>query len=573
MLHHVKAYEERKELIEKYSHNAYMLWALGLYLDESDIDALADRSLTDGGGDKCVDFLEIDLSERRIVIAQGYFSDKAADKAPSGKAADINTAIAWIANGDTSSKTLSEVLKVRIKEARKAIKDDQIDKIELLFIHNRPSHLNSKEELDTCERNAAQIFLDQEISVVCKELGLAQIEGLYQHRNSQILIKDEIVVDGKKLGQHETPDWDAYLFTAKGEWLRELFRNYDENLFSANYRGFLGISKRKKINSAIKSTAEKQSSDFWVFNNGITLLTTGLFTKGKRSVIKGISIINGAQTTGSLGSVEDNVSLDDVRVMCRIVVCKNPKKIDQIVKFNNTQNKITTWDQFANDDHQKLIRTEFNSLGIDYSLKRGFDSQESIIGIEKVVQPILAFNGHYEDANRGRNAIFDRGEIYKKAFHERSARHILLAYCFGKSIDLVRKSLINKPNKKLTEEHQSSLFSYLSFRNFLLACIGESVGHFIDKKCTPGAMKINNKQKKPDIDSISSAFEAVTRQVLRAVSSEIKNLETSEKIQVSEFLRDSGSLAKIKNRVNELIEMALDGDFDEGVMKLIHVDG
>lgn len=572
MLHHKKAYEARTELISKYKHNSYMLWALGLYLDESDIDSLAERSLTDGGGDKCADFMEIDLSERRIVIAQGYFSNKNTDKAPSGKAADINTAIAWIANGDLSSKTLSPVLKARIKEARKAIKEDHIDKIEILFIHNKPSHLNSKEELDTCEKTALQIFSNQDIFVACKELGLSQIEGLYQHRNSQILIQDEIIVDGKKLGQHETNDWNAYLFTVKGGWPRELFKTYDEDLFSANYRGFLGISKRKKINSVIKSTAEKQASDFWVFNNGITLLTTDLYSKGRKSAIKGISIINGAQTTGSIGSVEDNLPLDGVRVMCRIVVCKNPSKIDQIVKFNNTQNKITTWDQFANDDHQKLIRAEFHALGIDYSLKRGFDSQESAIGIEKVVQPILAFNGHYEDANRGRNAIFDRGEIYKKAFQERSARHILLTYCLGKSIDFVRKSLLSKQNKKDTEEHQASLFSYLSFRNFLLACIGESIGQFIDEKCTPNSLKINDKIKNPDIEKISSSFETITRQVLRAVSSEIKGLENSEKIQVSEFLRESSSLGKIKGRVNDLIEMALDGGFDKDVKNLIYIE-
>lgn len=572
MLHHKKIYEARTELIKKYQNNSYMLWTLGLYLDESDIDLLAERSLTDGGGDKCVDFMEIDLSERRIVIAQGYFSEKSADKAPSGKAADINTAIAWIANGDISSKTLSPALRARIKEARKAIKDDQIDKIEILFIHNRPSHLNSKEELDTCEKNALQIFSAQEIGVVCKELGLSQIEGLYQHRNSQILIQDEIIVDGKKLGQHETGDWNAYLFTVKGGWLRELFKSYDEDLFSANYRGFLGISKRKKINSAIKSTAEKQASDFWVFNNGITLLTTDLYSKGRRSAIKGVSIINGAQTTGSIGSIEDNIPLDDVRVMCRIVVCKNPSKIDQIVKFNNTQNKITTWDQFANDDHQKLIRSDFFNLGIDYSLKRGFDSQESVIGIEKVVQPILAFNGYYEDANRGRNAIFDRGEIYKKAFQERSARHILLAYCFGRSIDLVRKSLISKQNKKDTEEHQASLFAYLSFRNFLLACIGESIGQFIDEKCSTHALKINNNIKKPNIEKISSSFESITRQVLRAVSSEIKGLENSEKIQVSEFLRESSSTGKIKGRINDLIEMALDGGFDKELKNIIYAE-
>lgn len=570
-MNHLKAFDKRKDLKEKYKSNAYMLWTLGLYLDEADLDGLADRSLTDGGNDKSIDFMEIDLSERRIVIAQGYFGIKDADKAPSGKAADINSSISWLANGNIESKTLSSVLRTRILEARKAIKEELIDKIEFLFIHNRPSHINSQEELETCEKTASQIFAAEGMTVACKEFGLTQIEGIYQHRHSQILINEDISIDGKKLGQLETGDWDAYLFTVSGEWLRELFKKYDDELFSANYRGFLGISKRKKINSTIKSTAEKQPTDFWVFNNGVTLLTTKLYSKNKKPYIKGISIINGAQTTGSLGSVDENISLNDVRVMCRIVVCKNPEKIDLIVKYNNTQNKITTWDQFANDDHQKLIKSQFDALHLNYSLKRGFDSQEAIVGIEKVVQPILAFNGFYEDANRGRNAIFDRGEIYKRAFFEKSARHIILAYCFSKSIDLVRRTLIEKINKRDTEEHQASLFNYLGFRNFLMACIGATLEQFIGNQCTPQSLQLNNSISHPNIDEIAKKFENITRQVLRAVSSEIKSLESTEKIQVNEFLRESSSLGKIKGRINSLLEIALDGEVDSSISSLIYV--
>lgn len=570
-MNHQKIFDKRTELKNKYKSNAYMLWVLGLYLDEADLDSLADRSLTDGGNDKSIDFMEIDLSERRIVIAQGYFGQTNADKAPSGKAADINVAVSWLANGDTTAKTLSPMLKARIIEGRKAIENQQIDKIDLLFIHNRPSHLNSQEELDTCEKTANQLFSDKEISVSSKELGLPQIEKLYQHRNSQILIEDKVIVDGKKLGEHKTADWDAYLFTVKGEWLRDLFKTYDDGLFSANYRGFLGISKRKKINSTIKATAEKQPTDFWVFNNGVTLLTKELNPKNRKFEIKGISIINGAQTTGSLGSVEENISLADVRVMCRIVVCKNAEKIDQIVKYNNTQNKITTWDQFANDEHQKLIKTQFTQLGLNYSLKRGFDSQEATIGIEKVVQPILAFNGYYEDANRGRNAIFDRGEIYKRAFHDKSAPHIILAYCIGKSIDNVRRNLIDKKDKKQTEDHQLSLFHFLSFKNFLIACIGATFEQFIGKKCSPSTLQLSNKITKPNIEEISKNLDNVARQVLRAVSSEVKKLEAKEKIQINEFLRDSASLKKIKDPINSVLEIALDGAVENSITELIYV--
>lgn len=195
-MHHLKSFEKRKDLKDLYKSNAYMLWTLGLYLDEADLDGLAERSLTDGGNDKSIDFMEIDLSERRIVIAQGYFGSKNTDKAPSGKAADINLSISWLANGNTEAKTLSPILRTRFLEARKAIQDELIERIEFLFIHNRPEHINSQEELDTCEKTATQLFSAQGLTITCKELGLTQIEGIYQHRHSQILIHEEISVDG-----------------------------------------------------------------------------------------------------------------------------------------------------------------------------------------------------------------------------------------------------------------------------------------------------------------------------------------------------------------------------------------
>jgi len=57
-MHHLVEFQKRAALRKKYGSNAYMLWVLGLYLDEPDLDALASRSLTDGSNDKGMDFVE-----------------------------------------------------------------------------------------------------------------------------------------------------------------------------------------------------------------------------------------------------------------------------------------------------------------------------------------------------------------------------------------------------------------------------------------------------------------------------------------------------------------------------------
>ncbi|WP_081687003.1 AIPR family protein [Chitinilyticum litopenaei] len=562
IIHHKAEFNKQHKLIESHGDNAYILWALGLYLDEPDLDALSSRALTDGGNDKSIDFLEIDKTGQKIVIVQGYYTKKNGDKAPSKKASDINTAVAWLASGDMKCQTINQRLKERISDCRDLIEQDEIEHIELIYIHNLPESINTKQELETCERNAQKLFLDKGISVTCKELGITEIESLYMERSSQILIKHKIKIDGERIGYIQNTDWDAYIFNIKGEWLRDLFKQHDDKLFSANYRGFLGVNKRKKINSGIKNTAEKQAPDFWVFNNGITLITTQITEekagRKKENYLHGISIINGAQTTGSLGSIDSNIGIPDVKVMCRVVVCKNPEKIEEIVKYNNTQNKITTWDQYANDETQKNLKDQFKKLGFEYSLKRGFDAATAEIGIEKVAQPVLAFNGSLQDSNRSKNSIFESAEIYKRAFYDKSARHVLLAFCFSRSIDNIKNTLQNKETRTKMETEQLNLFNHFSFKNFLQASIGRCLEPFIKRQYNINDLKVNNNSIKT-IEEMSKTLEPITRQVLRGVTRELGSYAENNKASMSDILKKEETLVAISPDVNSFLEGIIDG--------------
>ena len=131
-MHHLNDFKKRADLTAKYGSNAYMLWVLGLYLDEPDLDALAGRSLTDGGNDKCLDFIEIDKTGQKIIVAQGFFGDKIGDKAPSKKASDLMIAASWLAHGDKDARTLNEKVRTRSIECRAAIEAEEIEQIELL---------------------------------------------------------------------------------------------------------------------------------------------------------------------------------------------------------------------------------------------------------------------------------------------------------------------------------------------------------------------------------------------------------------------------------------------------------
>lgn len=213
----------------------------------------------------------------------------------------------------------------------------------------------------------------------------------------------------------------------------------------------------------------------------------GLSSKQEPPELTGISIINGAQTTGSIGSIDlKKYSLNGVKVLCRVIECTNQSKIEQIVKYNNTQNEIMAWDQYSNDPEQRRLGDELKEFGFAYNRKRGFQIMGDQVGIEEVVQPLLAFHGRPQDAVRGKNDIFDSKLLYKNAFENKKGRHILLVHTLAKAVDQKRLDLKNKSNNNHLieiEEQQLALLRHLRFKAFLIAVTSKVPEAVVGKVC------------------------------------------------------------------------------------------
>lgn len=484
------AVNARTDLIAEVGNdNAYLVTAVGLFIDDPDLDALASAGLTEGTNDKKIDLIFHDKETKRLVFAQGYMAKKNNDSAPANKASDLNTACAWLLSGDIS--TVPPKLKQIIADFREAISENEIDYIDLLYVHNLPESVNVSRELQTVEEHLRNTLSNDKILVKSYEFGEHKLNALFAAQDSHIEVMDEITFPGVIGIKQNGKNWSAGVGTVSGDWIHLLFTKYGDKLYSANYRGFLGADRRKRVNSGIRDSAEKNPTDFWAFNNGITVLTLGMKTKSGRegggTVLKGISVINGAQTTGSIGSVDvSKAKLGDVKLLCRIIECSDQDTIDNIVKYNNTQNLITTWDQFSNDPDQKRISAEFTDLGFSYNRKRGFIGTGNQIGIEMVLQPLLAFHGRPTDAVRGKNQLFVQKHLYQNAFDGKKARHILFVYTLAKAIDSRRIKLKEKSDAGTLiaiEETQLKLLRNLNFKPFLISSIANSLEAVTGFKC------------------------------------------------------------------------------------------
>lgn len=551
---YIDVFNKNTALIEKLGEDkAHIVWVMARYLDEPDLEALAAAALTDGPNDKKIDFIYLDADTKRLVITQGYFATKQKDAAPDNKAADLNTAMAWFFSGDL--KHVPDTIRETVQECRSALEKDDIESIELLYVHNLPESVNVARELQTAEGHVKKVIGSSSISVRATELGSTKIQHLYDAQDSHIEVKGTIEFPSQVAFEETGPKWKAYVASVPGSWLHTLYTKYGDELFSANYRGYLGGGRRRKVNAGIRDSAEGRPADFWAFNNGITMLTIAMKPgkDGKSHQLSGVSIINGAQTTGSIGSVDlTKRKLDDVRVLCRVIESSDAETIQEIVRFNNTQNAITGWDQYSNDPDQKRLVQEFKDLGFTYSIKRGFVGDGDEIGIDEVMQPLLAFHGRAQDAIRGRNQIFDRKPLYQNAFDGKKARHVLFVFSLAKAVDNHRLALKAKSDAGAlikVEENQLTLIRNLRFKAFFISMMAETIETAIGKKCdaqtigfTPEAAKANS------LVELTARWAPVVETLLALLTG---NAETK---QFATSLSDEGYLKSLSEKVNAMLQ-------------------
>lgn len=164
----------------------------------------------------------------------------------------------------------------------------------------------------------------------------------------------------------------------------EIARWFDEHrgsLFDQNLREFLG--QGTDINTALKETLKNSPGHFWYLNNGITALCESVAkapagSTAKKSGVfdfRGVSIVNGAQTVGTIGecALEDPAIVADARVMVRFISLEDcpPGFGVDVTRGTNTQNRVERRDFVALDSEQQRIREELAIDGVVYALKSG----------------------------------------------------------------------------------------------------------------------------------------------------------------------------------------------------------
>ena len=149
----------------------------------------------------------------------------------------------------------------------------------------------------------------------------------------------------------------------------------------------------------------------------------------------GLSIVNGAQTTGAIGSLGEAPS-DSAFVQARFVKCTNYTTLKNIIRNNNSQNRIEVTDFRSRDPVQERLRTAFGAIpGCQYTGGRRGGHEDVIrrppdlLPAETCTQALAAFHGDPEVAYHQKTEIWNSNKLYDRYFSEKTtAEHILFCY-------------------------------------------------------------------------------------------------------------------------------------------------
>ena len=485
-----------RDELRQYGSNALLLYALQLKFDIDDIDAVAADAITDGAQDKKCDLVYLDENNGIAVIAQGYMrqNPQEDDIAKANKASDLNTASGWIF--ERKEDDLPEDIKDQVLLLREAVKKENITRVYFWYVHNCKESSQVKEELKTVELSAKTLInkfkSDNNIGIFANEIGKETLENWYSSTINTILVNDNISIPLNGKGFELLGDkWKAYQTCISGKQLYSFYKKYLDDLFSANPRRFLGIDKRAKtkiINAGIKGSAENTPKNFWAYNNGITALTH--FYKVEDDYLKcsGISIINGAQTTGSIGSLT-NCPSDDLLISIRIIECTDDDTIRSIIDNNNKQNEMLPSDFRSNDSTQKRLRQAFQKYP-DIIYNGGLRKNQSIRGKEVfdhflVGQMLMAFHGEPVTAYDNKAEIWNNDKLYGDIFDDNlTAEHIIFVYSLSKTIDQLKTDLTQKKrNGNIINKNESEWIEYFRKRGsriLLLSAIAMNLEVILD---------------------------------------------------------------------------------------------
>jgi hypothetical protein len=326
---------------------------------------------------------------------------------------------------------------------------------------------------DDCQKSVKQI------KQRCKHY-FQQVEVSFRFINATALLKQVQTRPPRK----KTLRWASQpLLTQEGEiglvrlidyyeFIKEADGKIAERFFDSNVRGYWptsGINRR--IGETLK---DANSPEFWLLNNGITILTekTENTANYLEIEIHDPQIVNGLQTSRQIYNhftalgllqVTSPVINDPRRVLLRVIKSGDTIVRDSVIRCTNSQNEMPDESLRATDAIHRQLEISFRTQGLFYDRRKGYYRDQGkpvaqIVSIIEVLQSMLSVVLQRPDDARARPRDYiKKTDLYNTVF----GVDIYPLTAYLKATELCRRVSDYLDGKQIEYRHRRNVNFYL----------------------------------------------------------------------------------------------------------------
>jgi len=543
---------------EKSRGEAFSYWVSEFYKRNNRyIDTEPDESLLGGSSDLLCDIYLEDETNKKIWLIQteytGIGKKSSNQHIKEDKVINFFQNHSNLKNRDWIKKNGNKIVKEKLLDYGNYLKDNF--EIKFVFISTGLASDRIKDQKDKYNKQ----YQKEGLEVSCELYDFSGLKELYIESLSIEQTIPELVefeVPEDKLFVKEKPKY-SIITCVKVNTIKNLYKKYQDRLFSYNIRTYLG---EKGINRQILETAETEPENFFYYNNGIAAVCTQLELKKNKISAKKFQIINGAQTIGSLRSVDNDSNLEILIRITETASTSTEKGMNEkVIRFNNTQNKITLSDFRSNDPIQLELSKKFNEHKailinkVNYLRKRGDKISRSgdyNLKLEDLAKIKYAYfhNPCHVISNAkdlwkvGENGLYNDafgidGEIKEILTEDQFLSNFLLPV-------LLYENIIR--NCEEYKKKKQDLRYLKRFRYHFLYFYREIIGHFNEKTNEINFKKLNNEDKLKKFTNL--AFEKISDAIIDLyIDEEDKDLYKNAPIRDLTISKDH--LERLKKKI------------------------
>jgi len=275
-------------------------------------------------------------------------------------------------------------------------------------------------------------------STRCFVRGISTLHGLQLDAQAADPIVTEVEL--KNFGYIDAP-YRGYYGRLPVKRLAELEQEFGDRIVEKNIRCFRGSTV---VNEGMVETLQNKAEHFFYFNNGVTFLCDSIrhlppvheTREIGRFNVSGLSVINGAQTVGSIArEPAEYYDAHPAEVLATFISLENadePGALGMLVtQYRNRQNAVDLEDFAGLDEQQDSWKATLALTGITYLYKPGDDDpplSDTVFSVREAAPVLACCRTTVDWADYVIAAKSDRKRLFRRPEHVRANSPLKDAY-------------------------------------------------------------------------------------------------------------------------------------------------